>query len=247
MPLTKAEKVEAAASIMEMLHAGESHDKIMSTLGMPAEMFEEVRTFMLDKLGNELKGRTKEQHYAQYVIDQTATMRQVDTCVTELSGGGIGAKKHYNAFVGALRLKSDLRDRILDRGFDLGIIEKTADKTVVVGGIALASMSKDDLMGAIQRLIGDTTRIMSGGDVDFMELDPGPTHRGPSVIDAMVEDDEEESMAPAKPPPAAAKPAPVPKLPPPAERVKVVPPGAVPVGAPKPAFKAPFRPSAVKR
>ena len=232
MAFTKAEKMEAAASIYELMLAGESDDRIMSAMGMSAELFQEAKRFMLESKASEARSKSREVVYVEYVLEQRGNVRQIDDLLNVMSGPD--GKKHYNAFVGALRLRSDIADRILERGYELGIVRKTPEQHEVIGGIAVAGMTSEDLLKAIKEAVSLTTSVPFA-DKSILELDAGPLHRGEGVIDALVEDGEDdEALLASVPAPPAAKSA----LPPPTSRSKpaIVPPLAKPV--PKPAVKS---------
>lgn len=204
MTLSKAEKLEAAATIYDLMLSGESDDRIMDALGMSAELFHEAKKFMLEQRATEVRGKPREHVYVEYVIEQRVNVKALDTFI-----GKLDDKKQYNALVGAIRLRSDLVDRILERGFDLGIIRKTPEQHELIGGLAVAQMSSEDLRKAIGELTGKTTELMLRcGDDDIMSIDPGALHRGEgfleSAIDpeAPVEDDEADVAAEAEVVPA---------------------------------------------
>jgi len=216
MALSKAEKVELAATIIEAWIAGESDDVIMATLGLDAEAFAEAKRFMLEAKAADFRGKSREHVYVEYLLDQKHNLRLVDNLLTKLdpaSSGGSG-KAHYNAFVGAIRLRVDITDRVLERGFDLGIFRKTqqgsAPTDTTVGTKGVAGLTDDELRKEIAEMTGSTAELMSKfGDVDMSRVETGPLHRGPGLIDAVEEDDEAllavEEPEPAPPPPPVAK------------------------------------------
>lgn len=227
--LSKEELVEAAASIYEMAAAGESDDSIMSTLGMDATTFRAAKKFMFDDRIAQAKGKSRELVFVEYALEQRRNIHLVDTLITELSGPE--GKRHYNAFVGAIRLRVDITDRILERGFDLGVIAKAAEKHEVIGGLAVAGLSAADLTKMILELTNSTKELCERyGEADILDVSPGELHRGPSVIDAFAEDDEalldkKLELKASEPKHAPGKS--VAKLPPPTERSKPLP-AAVP-------------------
>jgi hypothetical protein len=195
--LSKAEKLEAAATVYEMMLAGESDDRIMSSLGMSVELFREAKKFMLEQRASEVRGKPREHVYVEYTIEQRSNIRALDTLIDKLDG-----LKQSNALVGAIRLRTDLVDRILERGFDLGIVRKTAEQHELIGGLAVAQMSAEDLRKAISDVTGRTADLMlKSGDVDIMAIETGELHRGEALVeasvdpDAAIEDDEADMVA----------------------------------------------------
>lgn len=230
MALSKAEKLEAAATIYEMVISGESDDAIMAALGMDAETYQEAKRFMIDCQVAAARGKSREQVYAEYCMDQRTNIRLVDNFLTKLD-----EKRHYNATVGAIRLRADLIDKVLQAGFDLGIVKKAAERHELIGGLAIANMSDGDLRKAITDMMMKTTTMVtgaSGGDVDIMALEPGELHRGEGT--AIVEEDE-ALVSPAPAPERRKALAPPPKPP------------AKPASTAKPAAKPATRPVTIKR
>jgi len=208
MALSKPEKVELAATIIEAWIAGESDDAIMATLGLDAETFAEAKRFMLEAQAADFRGKTREHVYVAYLLDQKHNLRLVDNLLTKLDAPA-GGKMHYNAFVGAIRLRADITDRVLERGFDLGIFRKTQQGSPgpVDGGGAkgVAGLTDDELRKEIAAMTGDTASLMSKfGDLDMSSVETGELHRGPGLIDALEEDDEAlmDTSAEPEPPPA---------------------------------------------
>lgn len=186
MALTRAEKMEAAATIYDMVLSGESDDSIMAALGMSADTFHEAKRFMMDLRAAEVRGKTPAQVYVEYVMEQRANQRTLDTFI-----GKLDEKKQYNALVGAIRLRADLTDRVLQCGFDLGVIKKTPERHELVGGLAIANMSDTDLRKSIQEMVVSTTAMVArvGAEADILSVDPGALHVGEGYI-APAEDDE---------------------------------------------------------
>lgn len=177
MALTKAEKMELAATIKDMLLGGNTDDEIMSTLGLAAESYAEAKRFMLDSMVSEYQGFTREHHYANYVLAQSRNVRDLDALI-----GKMDHTRAHNALVGAIRLRSDIQDRIMDRAFDLGIVAKKPSQTEVVGGIAVVHMTTDELRKEISSHISTASGMMARyGEASLIDLDPGPIHRGPAV------------------------------------------------------------------
>jgi len=212
MGLSKADKVELAATILEMLVANESDDAIMSTLGLDADTFYEAKRFLLESKAGEYRSKSREHVFVEYMIEQKANVRMVDNLLTKLDGGP-GGKMHYNAFVGAIRLRADLTDRVLERGFDLGMFRKTTQSSggspeLAAGVKGVAGMTDADLRREISEMTSGTAEMMARfGDEDMSSVETGPLHRGPGLIDALVEDDEallavEPEPEPEAPPPA---------------------------------------------
>lgn len=193
MELTKAEKMELAATIKEMILGGNTDDEIMSTLGLSAESYSEAKRYMLDSGVADLQGLTREHHFVMYSMVQDRNIRDLDNLI-----GKMDSTRAHNALVGAIRLRSDISDRKMQMAFDLGVISKKPSQTEIIGGVAVVHMSADDLRKEIRGHAEATTGMMARyGEVSLMDIDPGPIHRGPAIsLPAVAEDAPPEPAGP---------------------------------------------------
>lgn len=104
-------------------------------------------------------GRTELQIYTDYVLKQTKLMRDLETLKKTF-----GTSRQYNALVGAVKAQSEILDKIITRGQELGIISKTPESINVIAGldvrnmtdIAIRNQIRDELDRA-ERLLAETT------------------------------------------------------------------------------------------
>jgi hypothetical protein len=196
--LSRAELLEVAVNIETRIMNGDTREEIMDALAYTFDQYEEARKFLLDLKSEEVRGRSREHTYVEYVMEQRATIRALDKLAKDLD-----SKSQYNALVGAYRLRSDLLDKIIDRGHDFGFIKKTPERKEIVAGLIIGDMSAEDLKKEIVSHGKLTRELLSKfGDGGFLELPDSPTHYGdpefirpdPSdvVADGEELDDEED-------------------------------------------------------
>lgn len=202
--LSHAELLEAAAVIEGRLLAGDTADEIMDTLGYNVDQYNEARRFLLEAKSTEIRNRSREHTYVEYVLEQRRSIKDLDKLVKDLD-----KQSQYNAVVGAIRLRSDLIDRIIDRGQDFGFIKKEAASRDLIAGIIITDMSNADLKKEIVQqnklLVGLMEKF---GEKSFLELEDKPLHYGSPVfkktISTTAEDVEEDDEALLPPPKALA-------------------------------------------
>jgi len=191
--------MEAAATVYGELLKGLNHTEVMELLGYTVETYEEVRKFMLEMRTSELREKPREHVYIDYVIEQRKNLYDLDNLIKNLD-----EKTQYNAVVGAIRLRSDIVDKIVEKGQEFGFIKKTAERKELIAGIALIDMSNEDLK---KHIVGQTKMLTTAmdkyGEADFMDTRDGPLHYGPTfdVSGEAVDDeddDEDEVRKPAK-------------------------------------------------
>lgn len=185
--LAKAEKLTLAGEIQRMMLEGTSEAEIMDELDISTEVFCIARKFLLASIGDRQMSMSREERYAEYLISQQANVRDLGDLIDNLNN-----KSQYNALVGALRLRSDIAERVITTGQLLGVVEKDPErKEVVVAGVSLADMEDKDLKkGVIKAFAGLQTLMTKYGDgQNIMELpEPKQLHYGDAAVEATVVD-----------------------------------------------------------
>lgn len=192
MKLTKAQLVEAAATIYGRMVEGEPEAEIMDHLGFDVETFREARRYMLEIRSEEIRTRPHEHTYVEYLIEQRRNLHDLNTMIKACD-----STKHSNALVGAIRLRADIYDRIIERGQEFGFIRKVPERKELVGGLIIADMSASELNLAIAKQLKDIQGMISKhGDTSIDGLDPGPLHYGVPALKAPPIETEGRGLAP---------------------------------------------------
>jgi len=175
LELSKAELREAVAKILSLTLSGKDEEEIAGLMSLTPAQFEQVKKEMLSREAERLVSRDNEEIYADYVLQQLSCIRDLIKIQRDFTG-----EKNTSAMVGAIRARSDIVDKIVDRGQDLGFIHKAPDRRHITGGLVIAEMSNTDLRKAI---LGELQTVQSmmkdvgGGGKDLLELTAGPLHR----------------------------------------------------------------------
>lgn len=174
---TKAELELLALELYNALCDGQEDSEIASAFGMSAEAYQKLKTKALDDKAEELRKRPPEHTYVLYIIEQIRNMRELDTMLRDFR-----KTKQYNAMLGALKLRSDLTDKILTRGQEFGIIDKKPDRKEIVGGIVIREMTNEQLRRVVQRELHAVNKMMIDlPDENILDVELGAIHHGPAL------------------------------------------------------------------
>jgi hypothetical protein len=176
--LTRSELIEAAATIHGEMVGGSSETDIMDILGLDAEQFREARKFMLEMRADEIRGKPREHVYIEYTIKQEQNIKDLNTLISQLDD-----TKQHNAVVGAIRLRSDILDKIIERGQEFGLLRREPQRKEIVAGVMVAEMATPELRKAIVGEIGKLNDLVKRfGDGGIMAMEPGPLHYGEPAL-----------------------------------------------------------------
>ncbi len=171
--LPRRDKLLLASQINAELIKGTGEADIADLLGLDRETFNYVRTFMLQEFANDIRALSSDQQFVAYRIEQQRNIHDLDELIDNLN-----EQTQYNALVGALRLRSEIQDKIVTRGQEFGVISKQPDRKEIVAGVIVADLSTADLRemitGQLSALHG---MIEKYGDANIRALEPGELHR----------------------------------------------------------------------
>lgn len=198
LKLSPADLDAAAQHLWQLLIKGTDELEAQDKMCLDAATFKRVKTHMLDEKAQAIRELPVEHVYVQYILDQAHNIKELTTMIKEF-----GESKQYNAMVGAIRLRSDLHDRILTKGQECGVIHRQPERKEVVAGVLVADLNNNQLRGTLQRELSAITRLMSDhGEQSFLDVDPGAIHHGPA-LPAVTEAKPEEAEP--EPPPKKRK------------------------------------------
>jgi hypothetical protein len=176
--MTKTEMAEAVATLWDLLLDGNSEKDSMELMGLDAPTFQVLKQKLLDEKAAELKNKPAEHVYVEYIIWQTQGILDLTKMMDQFR-----KTKQYNAMIGAVRVRAELYDKLIAKGQEFGVFKKTPERKEIVAGMVLSDMTSKDLQGAVLGAIGELQKMMKRyGDKDIIDLDPGPTHRGPALL-----------------------------------------------------------------
>jgi hypothetical protein len=176
--LSYKKKVELSAEIYGMMMEGDSDGEIIESLDITPQEYSIAKKFLLESKGSEEELLSSKERFAKYVIVQDRNTRALDELIVNLDH-----KNQYNALVGAIRLRSDIADRVISTGQTLGIISKEPEKKMVMNGVVVAEVSDKDLRKELAKSIVSFGKMMKryGGGKDILEIKTGDLHYGEGV------------------------------------------------------------------
>lgn len=168
---------------------GYDDDDIMDQLSLSDEQYAVVKKFVFSSLGDEEETKGPKERFAQYMIETQRDISDINALI-----GNLNDKRQYSTVLAAIRLRGELRDKIIDTGQTLGVIAKEPERRVIVGGIAVASLEDKELrrgvVTAIAGLSGLLQRYGGDGGVNLRQVTPGPLHYGEAAVEAEAIDTE---------------------------------------------------------
>jgi hypothetical protein len=195
MALKKTVLLEAAATLYQLRVEGKKDAACQEFLGLDADDYAEVQSFLLESRAETHRTRPREHVYVEYELETRKAIHDLDTLITNLD-----ANSQYNALIGAIRLRADLVDRIVAKGQEFGLLKKQAERRELVGGIVIAELGMPELKGEIVKQARLNRRLLEEfGDKDFMALPPGEIHYGEAFSEAAGDEDDDEALVTRRP------------------------------------------------
>ena len=170
----KAEELrEAFAKLRGCLIEGLDDNQIAERLKLSWAEVQELKHRFDDNEAEALRTRSTEHTYVRYVIEQRRCLADLDKVIADYQ-----QQKNVAAYVGAIRAKSDILERVLKTGQDLGLIERFTKGEGYVAGEAIKNMNNIQFQQFILNVIGDLDQLrLRYGDQPLGALEPGPLHR----------------------------------------------------------------------
>jgi len=187
MKLTKEQLKEAVTTIYEGLSQGQTDKDIIEEMGISADQYEKLKSAMFEAKTEELKARPHEHIYVDYMLAQSGNIRDLTDMISQMH-----STKNYAAMVGAVRARSDIIDRLIEKGQQFGIIHKKPDRKEIVAGVMVAELSDKQLKKMILGELGMLNNLRKQfGEKNLADIDRNvELHSGPAL--PMEKKDEEE-------------------------------------------------------
>lgn len=176
--LSRSEKIELAAAIHELMVEGNSDGDIIEELGVTAQDFAAGKKFLLQSIGDEHELMTPKERFAGYLIKSEANLSSLDDLVTNLNH-----KTQYNVVLGAIRLRQEIQNQIINTGQTLGLIAKEPERKILLGGLAVTDLADKDLRKGVVNAIAGLSGLFDkyGDGQNLRQLTPGKLHYGEAI------------------------------------------------------------------
>lgn len=176
--MTRKQKVALAAEIYGHLVDGDTDAEIMKELNVSADDYAAAKKILLASKGEEEEGLNPKERFARYIIEQERNMVDLTDLVNNLN-----SSTQYSAIVGAIRMRSEIADKIISTGQTLGIVAKEPERRLILGGISIGDMNETDLRKGVLDAIGGLGKMIEryGTSSNIRALSPGTLHHGEAV------------------------------------------------------------------
>ena len=165
----RSDYLRTALDLLVILMTKGLNDRLLvKEMGLELAEIRQLKGILLHEVGDLDAKEDPHRVYLSYKLRQEGLLKELEDLGTRLRNQG-----QANAELGAIRARSDLIDKILRNGQELGVIPREAKKHEVLGGIVVADMTQEDLekmmldrgrrMARLQREYGSGRYIEVGG------------------------------------------------------------------------------------
>lgn len=146
MKISRKEQLEKLSSFFSLLIEGVELEEISFKMGLSPEQVLELKNKLIDFKTEEVRDKPVEHVYVEYILDQMKNMYDL----TRLIKIHRGDPKTASAVVGAIRVRSEISDKILQRGQDCGLIKKAPQQSENKHAILIAGLNSLELTNKIK-------------------------------------------------------------------------------------------------
>lgn len=163
----------AFAQLRAAIVEGLDHSEMCERFGLNWSEVEELRRRFLDSEAEVVRHKSTEHTYVEYCLEMRRCMKDLDRIVTDYT-----KQKNVTGYVGAVRARAELLDKMIKTGQDFGLIERTAEGKGYAAGEAIKSLNNADFKKYIYNEINVFNTVMVRfGDQSIMEMEPGPLYQ----------------------------------------------------------------------
>ena len=171
-------RTRQADQLFDLLSAGKTDDEIRQEMELSEDAFAGLRERMVQQIGERLKQRSPEQVYLEYLIHNRSCMAMLDDAIGRFRLD----RSAHNAIVGAIRARSELFDKTIKFGQELGLIKKMPEEKRIIAGVLVTQLSDEELRNAIASQVASMERMVrglgqgSGGDQKIIDMPADDLH-----------------------------------------------------------------------
>lgn len=144
------------ARLRTLIAQGKEEMDILEEMDVSPSELQAIRRELFASERVNLVNRTTEEVFIEYTILQKKNI----TDLNDIIDSKAMKDKQPNAVVGAIRARSDILDKIIKTGQEFGIIEKVAERRLVVHGHAVAQLDNEGLRKLIVHELGGLSSLM---------------------------------------------------------------------------------------
>jgi hypothetical protein len=169
---TQKEKQDLLVRFTILLGQGYNKEEIEEALGLLPGAYEPLLSRFYEQAEAGFKGKNNLRIFLDYSTRQVQLVRDLERLKQALEERNW---KNGQAYVGAVKAQSEILDKMISTGQDLGLIQKIAEKFIMVGGTDVRDMDMKQLMGAMEEEINAAQKLKKGrrrGKNNVITLNP---------------------------------------------------------------------------
>lgn len=146
--------------------SGFDRSQIISLMELGPSEYEKLFSSVVGLYEKEITATSPQKAYVHYVIKQTALMREIQQMKGKLSdadGGKLSDPKTAQAFLAAIKVQSDMADRIIRTGVELGVLERSRKGALSINGLDPRDAEDRELGEMLEKQISEARRIANKG------------------------------------------------------------------------------------
>lgn len=163
-------------------------EKIKQEMGLVGRQFYELRYELYSTEVKKQQSKSIEDIYLEYSWRQTQCVEELDKLIASMRYAQVPTP---GAAVQAIKAKSEIMDKIIKTGQDMGILDKTPERKLVLHGVAVADTDTGTLRKMIATELSGLGELVSKyGSTDLLgerivnaALDDGPSFQPSPDLD----------------------------------------------------------------
>lgn len=181
------EREVALLKLRTCLEKGMYDDEIQQETCYAPDVIKELREELGARESASIRQRPTEEIYALYIYEQRRCISDLNEVVDDFKSnlgkdldekGDRQKNRNINGYVGAIKTRSEILDKILKTGQDLGIIKRDSSNKGLFAGQAIINMTNIELKQYVLGEVQALHQMMADfGDQDITAIDVGPLHK----------------------------------------------------------------------
>jgi hypothetical protein len=151
-------KRKKLTQFVRLLAIGCDREEVIEQMGLNNSEYEELLENFYKEAERDFKGKSSLRIFTDYTTRQVQFVKDLEDLKIALQKMNW---KNGQAYVAAVKTQSDIFDKIITTGQNLGVIVKTPDQVLFVGGRDARDMESDELDVAIKKELEEAKRIAS--------------------------------------------------------------------------------------
>lgn len=159
-----------------LLSAGFTDEQARYEMGVSYSDYRKAKEALYSERTADIKRSSAHDIFIDYAYGQHSILKGIDALMEKMDDS-----KQYSAAVGALRLASDVRERIIRVGQDLGVLSKRPEEKrhFVISG------SLEEMRAVVAKQVKEIDAMMKDSTAKgILDMDPGSLYRDTPAVEA---------------------------------------------------------------